>query len=678
MPTAYADDHACPRVENVFSGHTIVRRGRRPVCPVRGGDVSVGQREAVDGRPTRATHVSRIYAEHGPALRRRCLGLTGDATTADDLAQETLTRFIARLSALPDDLDARAYLLATARNLWMNQLRRRGDIAAIEIDDVEAPDERIETDPLRVLLLAEQRADVQHGTASLTERQRRALTLRELGDQSYAEIGSELGLQANAVAQVVWRARTQLRRSLRRSQIDESVLKPACRARIDTISDLVDETSSRDTVALKMHLTDCRDCRRTFAAFQEAGSRLRGALPLVPLAAIATRVGSALRAGDAVTSSLGTVAAVTAAVVVTAGGGGALMQHYGALPAWNASMHHAPTRLSAGVAAAGRGRPTVHVEQRKTVRHQFTTVANGPTSDPPQLLVARVDRASALKPMRSVRQRIAPITRHRPIGAPTPDPVVPAVDPPSTAKPQEPVTPPQRVKSGPGAPPSDGDTPPAESTKTPPGQEKKTKDAVAPPTAPTPGTAAKKMPPGQAKKDTSATSTPTATTADDGAKAAPGQVKKAANATAPPAQTVPAGASKSPPGQAKAASKTPPVQSRASSPGDPAETTPSASPAKPTVPGKDRHDAAHTTTPAPVAPVTPVAAAPTTPPPSDGTTAPVVPVAVPSTPAADQPPATGTLPDAPPPRSGSLPSDSPSPNAPTGSPPGNGKGHGPK
>ena len=164
--------------------------------------------------------LASIYAEYGASLRKRCLRLTGDASAADDLVQEVFARFLARFDELPTSMNVRGYLLATARNIWLNHLRKEGDVLVTEIDELRTPDDRIENDPVRTLLLAEQRRELQRGAASLTEHQRRALTLRELEDRSYAEIGEEIGLATNAVAQVVWRARTQLRRSLRRSQID--------------------------------------------------------------------------------------------------------------------------------------------------------------------------------------------------------------------------------------------------------------------------------------------------------------------------------------------------------------------------------------------------------------------------------------------------------------------------
>ena len=90
------------------------------------------------------------------------------------------------------------------------------------------------------------------------------------------------------------------------------------------------ELRAESTTDLEAHMEDCRDCRRTLATYQEAGSRLRGLAPALPIVAIVARLGHALRASAEMPLSIGTAAAVTAAAVVTAGGGGALVTHYAA------------------------------------------------------------------------------------------------------------------------------------------------------------------------------------------------------------------------------------------------------------------------------------------------------------------------------------------------------------
>jgi RNA polymerase sigma factor (sigma-70 family) len=624
---------------------------------------AVGQIEAIEGQPTREAQIASIYGEHAAAVRERCLRLTGSAIAADDLVQETFARFLARFRDLPDDLNVRGYLLVTARNIWANQLRQQGDTLRIEIDEGRTPDDRIENDPLRALLLAEQRDTVQRGAAGLSERQRRALTLRELGDRSYAEIGSELGLHTNAVAQVVWRARTQLRRSLRRSQIDVGVLPDDCRARLDVISDLVDETPSSDTAALKAHIEDCKDCRRTLSAFQEAGDRLRGVLPLVPLAAIATRVGTALRMGVGIPPGIGTTAAVTAAVVATAGGGGALMEHYGAVPNWRGTPHSHEVRTAGSTSSIASAQHVSLVVRRNAVRSQRPAGSNGSSiggQHPRRTSPGRPVRA-AVAVSSPIRKAAIPGASKPPSSGPTARPARADLIPPLTVG-SHPPRPPEKVQKEKDAAPSPGTAQPADGKKTPPGQAKKTGTAAPPP-------------PGQAQ-------------AAEPARTPPGQAKKAKDAMAPPSQSLPSTRkAKTPDRRGKAQSRAVQTAAEATAP-DATTSTDTARKAHGPDGGTSVARADNTSLPASSRAKTPTTGASKTP---------VAPSAAPAPSGTNQPKSSGaeTTPQQPPPTTITPPVSSPtgatsqpsletpSPNgtppvAPSNSSPGNGKGHGPK
>ena len=65
--------------------------------------------------------------------------------------------------------------------------------------------------------------------ARLQPRQRLVLALRELEEQSYAEIGELVGMKENAVAQLIFRARESLRTELRLAQVDPERLPEECR-----------------------------------------------------------------------------------------------------------------------------------------------------------------------------------------------------------------------------------------------------------------------------------------------------------------------------------------------------------------------------------------------------------------------------------------------------------------
>ena len=98
----------------------------------------------------------------------------------------------------------------------------------------------IEDDPERGTLLRAQQEEVRLANARLEPRQRLVLALCELEDRSYAEIGELVGLNENAVAQLVFRARERLRTELRLVQVDPERLPEACRAFLPLLAQHLD------------------------------------------------------------------------------------------------------------------------------------------------------------------------------------------------------------------------------------------------------------------------------------------------------------------------------------------------------------------------------------------------------------------------------------------------------
>ena len=110
------------------------------------------------------------------------------------------------------------------------------------------------------------------------------LALCELEEKSYAEIGELVGLNENAVAQLVYRARESLRTELRLLQVDPERLPEECRAFLPALSryldgQLRDPRKSR-TLA---HLEGCERCQAALADMREAQRRYRTLF--LPLAA---------------------------------------------------------------------------------------------------------------------------------------------------------------------------------------------------------------------------------------------------------------------------------------------------------------------------------------------------------------------------------------------------------
>jgi RNA polymerase sigma factor (sigma-70 family) len=225
-----------------------------------------------------------LYAEYQPRLRAFGYRLAGNAHDADDLVQETFVRALPALDRLDADrVDLAAYLFATEKNLFLKQVERakRAEPTA----EVPEPDLQtaIEDDPERSALLHRQQEEVRVANARLDARQRLVLALCELEDRSYAEIGELVGLNENAVAQLVFRARERLRTELRLVQVDPESMPEECRAFLPLLAQHLDGKLRGPKLETTLaHLEGCERCQAALADMREAKRRYR-ALLLPPL-----------------------------------------------------------------------------------------------------------------------------------------------------------------------------------------------------------------------------------------------------------------------------------------------------------------------------------------------------------------------------------------------------------
>ena len=145
-----------------------------------------------------------LYRLLSPALRRHCRRLAGNSTDAEDLVQEAFAALIRRGGPIAPAEAAR--MLATcARNAHVNRWRRERRNVLLAEPDATGPTDVAATVANRIELAA-----VASAIRRLPERQRRALALAG-GGSSSREIGSEFGLDANAVNQLLHRARAGVR-----------------------------------------------------------------------------------------------------------------------------------------------------------------------------------------------------------------------------------------------------------------------------------------------------------------------------------------------------------------------------------------------------------------------------------------------------------------------------------
>lgn len=139
-----------------------------------------------------------------PRLRRYARALTGDATHADDLVQDTMERALGKWSLWrPGNL--RAWLFSIMHNLFVNQMRRpqvvdySGDGALPEL-----PTRATQSDALEL-------QDLARNLSLLSEEQREVLLLVGLEDLSYEDTARILGVPIGTVMSRLSRGRERLR-----------------------------------------------------------------------------------------------------------------------------------------------------------------------------------------------------------------------------------------------------------------------------------------------------------------------------------------------------------------------------------------------------------------------------------------------------------------------------------
>jgi len=143
-----------------------------------------------------------------PALYGYCRRLAGSVWDAEDLVQDTLVRAFGHLGLINHQVrNPRAYLLRTATNVWIDELRRRETEARALManpDDVPAGG----ADPGAS---SEVRDAGSRLLQRLSPQERAALLLRELFDMSLEEIAELLATTTGAVKAALHRGRARLR-----------------------------------------------------------------------------------------------------------------------------------------------------------------------------------------------------------------------------------------------------------------------------------------------------------------------------------------------------------------------------------------------------------------------------------------------------------------------------------
>ena len=146
--------------------------------------------------------------------------MLGGYSDAEDIAQQVFVRVWKSAERYQPKAKFTTWLFTITRNLVFNETRRRRRKPTVSVDEREEESPQIVEDvqtvsPDQKVLQAELEASVDKAIRELPEKQRMAVVLRRYEEMPYDEIGRILSMSVPAVKSLLFRARTQLKDSLK-------------------------------------------------------------------------------------------------------------------------------------------------------------------------------------------------------------------------------------------------------------------------------------------------------------------------------------------------------------------------------------------------------------------------------------------------------------------------------
>jgi len=164
----------------------------------------------------------QLVGRHRDRVYRLACRYLGDATAAEDLAQEAFLRVYRARTTWRPEAKFSTWLYRVTANACLNELRARRARRAVEATAPAAPGDgpapeaadAAAVDPREAAQRAETAARVRAAVAGLPDDQRMAVILSKYEGLSYRELADAMERSVPAVKSLLVRARENLRKSL--------------------------------------------------------------------------------------------------------------------------------------------------------------------------------------------------------------------------------------------------------------------------------------------------------------------------------------------------------------------------------------------------------------------------------------------------------------------------------
>jgi len=146
---------------------------------------------------------TQLVRRHQVAVWRSAYRFIGDATEAEDIAQETFVRVFEASSRYKPTASFRTYLYCILNRLCLDHVRKMRPIPTNELPEVKDPS----PSPDETTSRKERDALIHEAVSALPPNQRMAIVLRYFEGLGWAEIAEAIGVSLKAVERLLARGR---------------------------------------------------------------------------------------------------------------------------------------------------------------------------------------------------------------------------------------------------------------------------------------------------------------------------------------------------------------------------------------------------------------------------------------------------------------------------------------